>query len=888
MSSTATRRGRNSEGNRTTEPVVSSKRARREVPGESSDSVLSGTALHSKADAQLLAWLFECHRVLRAATPPFSISAAFIEELLNPRYLKSSLNGVRQMTGCLLSDLVRLGNKQESSAEGTFAALPFDASHADDVLSCLTFPFEQVARGETCLKTCEHFIERASVSHVFAYIIPHCRRPVQERLTCMFSSIHQAAGASPEKESPTNSDNAITAITAAEMGRVLVDILGATKSITPDEIAPLLAEITAASPTLLRRLESTRATVSTAGSKPVAGTTRKTGRTPGAIIAARVFLETLDVIHPAVAGYVLELVEQGMGEVAAADVTDEGLEEKRRGLRRVGRAMECLVALMELHVDLVGQLVPALLPYLEHENADIRLLFLRGFFMAFGAHEAASSTYRHAFLALLKRFNDPKHALRIEMAQLAASAIGDSTKVSASFAEERVRDLLPFVELHLVDPHALVRRAAVLAYADIVAAAPSLVTSARMEKTLGLRVADKNVKVRQAAVERLGGIYRALLFPWIPDAVMQCLNAEGGVSLLEASFESMLPPPSRVASGDASSAAFAQSSPTGRRSARASMALFDFEKENATQERSYADGFAKICSHLSPKSFNKLLTFAAKKAQLRLTILRLFQLRAEVRSKDLKSAEGQEMINNIHRLLNFLQTMTHAEKGEWDALFRAKDDKVSKAFLGCCAEGHLHYARERELLVKALKGRVEGHVLKFVQESLSRQMMLPVEVEHVNELFVRLRENLCGVCGDEGATVDAEVRCEVEGMLRALIVFARTAPSFLPRCAVPLVDMVELVCQSSNANIPTSWVVLLLNSVTEWARYASRVTVEEQERDRDNASVNTIAARKKGSFHGLGSIMFLQPRTTFAGRHIGDGRDRVQACRPLLHSPDEC
>ncbi|EKG07225.1 hypothetical protein TCSYLVIO_001647 [Trypanosoma cruzi] len=854
MPSTSTRRERSNLGKGSTGSESASKRPRREVTSENSNAILSGTVLHNKADALLLPWLFECHRVLRAATPPFAVSAGFIKELLSPRYLKSSLNGVQQLTGCLLSDIVRLSS-DHASGEERANMLPFDANYADDVLSCLTSPFGQVARGEAPLKTCEQLIERASVSHIFGYLIPHCRQPVQERLTCVFVGVQQAAaGAFTGNEAPATSDNTITIVTAAEMGRILIDILNATRSITSDELAPLLKEITAASPTLLRRAEANRKTGNTVDSNPLANVARKKTRAPGAVIAARVFLEKLDVIHPAIASYVLEMVEQGVGEVAAAEVTGDDVEKKRRGLRGVGRAMECLVALMELHVDLVGQLIPGILPYLEHEITDIRLLILRGFFMAFGAHEAAISTYRSAFVTLLSRFNDPKHTLRIEMVQLAASAISASTHVSASLAEERVCELLPFVEMRLVDPHALVRRAAVIAYSDVVSTAPSLVTSDRMEKSLGLRVADKNPKVRQAAVERLSSIYQTLLYPWIPNVVMQCLNAEGGVSLLESSFESMLPPPSRVMPSDASFTTFSSSTSTGRRSAQASMALFDFEKESATRERTYVDGFAKMCSHLNFKSFNKLLTFAAKKAQLRLTILRLFQMRAEVRNTDLKSLEGQEMINNIHRLLNFLQTMTHSEKGEWDALFRSKDDKVSKAFLSCCADRHFHYAKERELLVKTMKGRVEGHVFRFVQESLSMQMMLPIEVEHVNELLARLREALNGICNDARTKVSAEMRCEVEGLLRALLVFGHTAPSFLSHCAVPLVDFVELVCQSSNTTIPTSWVILLLDCVTEWAGYAKTTDVDNKERDGGGASVNILSSRKKGLFTTLGRL----------------------------------
>ncbi|PWV13309.1 hypothetical protein C3747_44g119 [Trypanosoma cruzi] len=192
MPSTSTRRERSNLGKGSTGSESASKRPRREVTSDNSNAILSGTVLHNKADALLLPWLFECHRVLRAATPPFAVSAGFIKELLSPRYLKSSLNGVQQLTGCLLSDIVRLSSGHASGEERA-NMLPFDTNYADDVLCCLTSPFGQVARGEAPLKTCEQLIERASASHIFGYLIPHCRQPVQERLTCVFVGVQQAA-----------------------------------------------------------------------------------------------------------------------------------------------------------------------------------------------------------------------------------------------------------------------------------------------------------------------------------------------------------------------------------------------------------------------------------------------------------------------------------------------------------------------------------------------------------------------------------------------------------------------------------------------------------------------------------------------------------------------
>ncbi|KAH8619204.1 hypothetical protein ERJ75_000189000 [Trypanosoma vivax] len=800
---------------------TASKRSRHEKGNNGGVALFTSKTLHEKADAHLLAFLFECHRVLRDADTPFTVGTDFVHELVGPRYLKSSIPDVQQMTGCVLSDIVRL-----SETDSGEAALPFDAQHANDVLACLTAPFADVASGERALKTCGHIIERASASHIFLRVIPHCQHPMTDQLTLPFASIHYST-----VQNPTGDEKTTTAVNSVEMASILLDILQATGTITPEQLSHLLREVTAASPALRRRTEANRRfSDASNGKKGETNKIRQGSQTFGAVVAARVLLNQVSVIQPAITSYVQELVQRGAGLVSTGERSGGNVEMKREGLRDIGRAMETLVALVELHVDLVSQIMPLLETYLQHEHPDVRLVLMRGFAVALVAHENAASAYKSAFTALLERFNDPKPTLRIEMIQLAATILrSEATQKQINRPipghVHLFEEITPYLKLSLIDPQVHVRRAAVSTYGELANELPSIFPSEQLQKSLGMRVGDKNLKVRQVAVEQLCSIYCKHLYAWIPDTVMQCLNGEGGVSLLESQFEKMLPSLSEAVTTERrrpNSTTTPQSQGIVRSLRKSVPPLFDFETADVSSERTYASALAELCGHLSPAGFALLLTFARKKPQLRLTILRLFQMRAEVRSKDPRSAEGQEVINNIHRLLKFLQGITHAERGEWDALFRAKDDKISKAFMSCCAEGVLRYATEREVFLTTLKGRLEGPVLKFVQDFLSRQMMLALDVEHVEELLSRLettiqRVSVSAVRGSVGNDLERTV----SGLLRALLLCGCTAPPFLHVCATPLVTLLKKLCTTSDWNVPLSWVFLLLQFISAWLSHES-------------------------------------------------------------------
>lgn len=795
---------------------------------EEDASILSGSLLQEKADAQLLQWLFKCHRFLRNVQPPFSLDKTFLEELLSPRYLNSSIAGVQQITGCLLSDLVRLHNSPADKMAET--QLPFRRTRADDVLTCLVAPFVEVVRDGKPLKTCENIIERASVSRVFVHIIPSCKLPLDERLTYLFASVLHASGTPAPGASTSSTSSAITTTTASEMAKILNDVLLTTTAITREQLSPLLKVIVTASPALLRCAAANRARGGSGVETicPRANKEPSSRQSLGAIIAARVLLGQVDVIPPAISDFVTDMVKEGVSMLLSAKGTGNDKDASSQGLRDISRAMEFLVALTELHVDLVCQLVPSLEPYLQHLHDEVRLFLLRGFFTALGAHEAAIRVYRSTFNVLLERFEDTAHALRIEMLELSVEAVRSELARLGTTENLLISgEIVQHVEQRLVDVNAQVRRAAVIAYGRIVAAAPSLVKGERLQETLAPLIADKNFRVRQVAVEHLCIIYRRESYPWIPEAVLECPSWEGGVMLLETLFETMLPPP-KVARETApqGGAALTQSQLQGLQRKRRNIPIFDFEKETS-HEPTYANCLAVLCGDMSPECFDRLLVFAGKKARVRLSVLRLFQLREEGRNIDLRSAEGQEVANKAHRILKFLVGISHSQHGEWNALFLAKDDRVSRAFINCCSEGVTRCATERERLIRGLEGRVDKHVLKFVQDSLSKQMMLPTEVEDVEELLARLGD-ICRL-GRESKPPKpcASLQGKVNGLLRALLFCCRSTPAFLPACVGPLVELLEKACAGVTACATPSNVLLTLFCITDWARYVSQYGEKE-------------------------------------------------------------
>lgn len=477
------------------------------------------------------------------STNPFT--PAYVEELLTPRLLCSTIPDVAQLVACLLCDAVRLHHQQQQqqqqqqAAAGTDASfadspssgsggtvapqsqrsvlesqqkieedvaagvapLPFAATRCGEVLRCVTRVFSDILPSSTSpsssssplpLKRVAYLIERAAVSHVFRYLLPHCALnsdATQKSLQFLFEAVRCAPStslphASGTVESGVNSSAGAptSAATCNEMAQVLTDVLLATRDITAGQLTPLLEELAAAATTSAAVQRSSVKCTSSVAPRPP----QLQG---GALIAARVLLEQNDlVLQPAIAAWATGEVEEGVAELVAADLAPDGegrpnenegaeaeVEEneldggeeggqlhrcgeprgslslkisddyhsrRRQALRQVAHVLEVLVALTSLNVDLVAQVVLVLAPHLDHPSADLRLLLVRGFGAIFAAHDAAVPTYAAAFNGpFLTRFLDVKPNIRIEALRtsahlLAQCAVRSSHSSNAHFTEE--------------------------------------------------------------------------------------------------------------------------------------------------------------------------------------------------------------------------------------------------------------------------------------------------------------------------------------------------------------------------------------------------------------------------------------------------------------------
>jgi hypothetical protein len=864
------------------------------------------------------------------------------------------------------------------------------------------------------LKRVAYLVERAAASHIFRYLLPHCpcaSADTQRALQCVFDAVRCTTA--------TNSASTTSAATCNEMAQLLTDILASTHDITSAQLTPLLEELAGASAALHHTSKALTSTTprngrgsfgSNANGDVRGGLSRSPRLQGGALITARVLLEQSDVaLQPAIAAWATTEFEEGVEELLAAasaqenkeevaDVDDDGNEgdgdpinqllvddeqqqqqeqqyrqrtrgsaslrsselqvARRRGaLRKVARVLEVVVALTELNVDLVDQVLPLLAPHLEHSNADLRLLLLRGFGAVFAAHETAVSTYKSIFMGpLLLRFMDVKpnirvEALRVSTMLLTQCAVRSSSTESVA-GEEGVRcaaqqqmlwtAFQPCWERLLTDPHVLVRKQAVCAVTEAALASPLLLERQPQWKqrtlpsslkrpsslqphagatelptpatflalTLGLRARDKNRRVRDAAVDGLTKLYHAYWLSWVPNAVLDSIRVEASAAAAggsarqsgtathatttsaaalppppaEAVVESLLLVPSSSSSSLAQLSARADTSgeqPTLMRwmgsSSKPNVALFDFERadhddDDATHVRQkdtvtrdegergrwdegdallglkssataatvenkrgrhtesfattttttntsvFVDGLLHLCQGVDTAHFSQLLRLAEKKPQLRLTVQKLLENHAAMKASggDVKSAEGQQRIHAIHRLLSFLQETTGAHKGEWDALFRAKDDTVRKAFLRVCNPAHLDWADARETLLRSLQGRVGAAEFSFVKNVLTPQLLLPTRSDHVEELLRRLHRSIY-VSEHAEVVVDAP---EAVAVLRALLFITAGAPSYCQLTASGLAEALQAAARQSTAP-PPAWCALLLQALQQWATAAA-------------------------------------------------------------------
>ncbi|AYU76854.1 hypothetical protein LdCL_110014000 [Leishmania donovani] len=873
-------------------------------------------------------------------------------------------------------------------------SLPFPRERCADVLHCICTCFARLpsypmnaspssaAHQRPSLQRVAYLIERAAAAHIFRHLLPHCSlasEETQQALRWVFEAVRCASSAPAGELGNRGSVGTPTSTaTCGEMAQVLRDIICCTSVVTPAHLVPLLDELVVASPTL--RLMSLSASSSSSFSA-CAPSARQNRHLPahcgssGALITTRLLLEQMDMLQPAIATWAMGEFEEGLAEVLASKALqseDEDLEgeerrrgsdtdedephqqrrqqprmrtakapqeaqliHKRRGLQVMAHVLEVLVALIELHVDLAEQLLPALAPHLEHTCPEVRLLLLRGLSAAFAANEAAVRSYRAAFMGpLLNRFLDVKPNIRMEAVRLSTMllqrfgnharpgadrddrhAIGLSTNLSRmqSLQQDLWKAFQPCWERLLADPHVLVRRQAVASVTEAALAAPLLLQptphsesidnrdlrggqqatpsltrspSNFLAQTLGLRALDKNRRVRCAAVDGLTRLYSEYRLVWIPNAVLDAVRIDAGSSLsstapatltAETVVEGLLPAPFSCLSPTSATCAAAATqatltqwlSPTSPAALPLTKtpALLDFER-NALEEKqlsqqhppggdefdegdallgfgasasstkavtgggvltttsipstasaaaavsAYVDALVQLCQHVDSAHFAQLLRLSEKKPQLRLAIRRLFEFHAAVKESngDVKSAEGQQRIHSIHRLLTFLQETTGASKGEWDALFRAKDETVRRALLRACDAAHTDWVEVRKGLLRSLHGRISADEFAFVKQTLMPQMVFAVKPAHLAGLMQRLHRSIYTSARDE-VVVDG---AGAAGALRALLLLTAASPSFAALSTEGLVEALQAAAKQS-VGPPPNWCGLLLQALQQWA-----------------------------------------------------------------------
>lgn len=714
---------------------------------DSKVALLQANVLRSASSGQLLGKLVDIYHVLEAASAPLHLEKSFVEELLRQDIVNSKNVDMQFVVSSIVVDVLRIASSTTASS------LPFSSSHAKPVLVLLT----------TAIGNCRKS-QKPSSAHLM-----HARH-IAERLASTHS-VKLLVSLAPESDDSVSDlfDKILDGVEGGDddpaflsrLAIILSDAISGTHSITEEQLGLLLNAVTSA---------------------------KKSSNPGGAQIAAAVLKKHEEMLAPSVSAFVGHSFEAGVEELRRVDVADGDGNERRAALKQIAGALEVTVELTKVGINLVAQLVPQLQQHLTSDSPEVRLLTVRGFTKIFLVAIHVATSFAPAWGLLLSRFNDPKQQIRHEMVKFAQLCL-------TSFpTEANWRTLTIQLEAKLVDTDESVRRAAIGAVCELAAACSSSIPPTLVEN-VGNRCADKNIKVRQYACEKLCQLYTGVQFSWIPDSVFLSIRAEGGVVGVELGLEDMLPAPTKVADE-------AESQRKVKKAKEQELAVFDFELSDAhevsdealqlaAKKATFVDGLCKLCGDLNDDNWLMLSTLMGKKYNLRQTILRLYELRAEVKKcSSPETPEAQTIISGIRRLLAFLQDITHAKKQEWDSLFRAKDEKVSKAFVGACSDNVTDCLAAMNKLCSELKGRVPAEVLQFVEKSLVRRMFLPVSRAHVEELVARIVSERNHAPGKR------------VGAIRAASAIIAMSPNFLPLVFPTLVEALTLEVTKDDQQSP--------------------------------------------------------------------------------------
>lgn len=706
----------------------------------------SGDELRRLHDGKMVAYLFSAYQELRTAQPPMKFDPTFISELLMPRFLRSCISDVPQLTACILCDVLRL-TPAERTGSG-MATLPFSTSKCSEVLSCIVTPFQESIGMENCMKRCEHIIERAGACRVMVSLLPYCN---PDQVTDMVSPLFAAVQTSGLKSKDADNDGAASTSTAASLAQILADIILTTNMITSEQLSVLLSAQVSGS----AALKSGKLIASLLSSPSL-----------GYHVASRVLLMCLDTVH----GTIYDMVTDNISAAVSSMSGDGENEERTQCFVLVSRQLEIAIALTELHLGMVQSLIPYLTPFLNTENADLRLLFVRSFAAIFTCRSDAVPSFRASFEVFCSRANDVRPQIRAEVLTLVLELVrcyvlperwaAGAKPIPCNAFKEVWPTLFGLVIERLVDTQPMVRRQAIHTLADAITCAPELLTNVNLKESLGCRTADKHPKVREAALMALSGIYQKydqlsvhIHLDWIPSCVLEASQAEDGGTMVEMVFSQLLSIP--------------------------------VKSEKRLTSDAYAKIWHRLCNHLSCIAWMELLRIARRKVRIRGAVSRLYQLRQQViESGEQMSEEGgaspkANAIHDMHRLLQFLEASTGSEKGEWNTLFRCKDVKVAAAVLQCCSETNEDWESALQAMQQSVKGRIDEDAYTFVSHRLTVMLAFAIPNSSLQHLQKRL---LSGV---------------ETGTVRALQVFIATSPCFVSQSLEAILRAFSSLCDNN-------------------------------------------------------------------------------------------
>ena len=689
-----------------------------------SSCVLQATYLRSSSSDQLVSRMLECGRVLDEAKAPFAVDKAFVEEVLKKEYTTSGNADVQVVAACIISDILRLAAP----------AVPFAHSHYEAVVGLFSTVLSKLrAKSKATQHTfCRHLLDILAASHALVPLLQHAA--CDDATTQIFDTLlnHVAA----DDESMT-----------AHMAGIISDVISATQSVTETQLSLLMNAISL------------------------------TGRTStGFLVASSVLRRHDALMQSVVAAYVTSEFEAGAEELHNVDVTDGELNERKAALKHIASSLEIAVELSKISTNVVSQVVPFLQRQLSHDSNEVRLLVTRGLAKSFGAVVHLTQDFSQAFHQFLARAHDARPIVRLEIVKFAQQAL-----TAHRNHEPLWQSVAPLLESKLLDSDESVRRAAVAAVCELAQLA-SMHMPGKLLEAVGQRCSDKIPKVRQLAVEKLSALYKSNPLRWIPDAIFAAAYADGEASIVEIGLEGLLPSPAAVGA----------KSKRGR-----AIAVFDFEEEDggaaageaaASASGTYVDGLIRLCGDMSATSWSLFSTLMGKKQQLRTAVLRLFEFRTQVRTIDIKTTEGQVVVNSINRLVNFLQAVTHAKKKEWDTLFVVKDEKIAKLFTTVCAPDCVNFVTALDELAKKSHGKVSADAQSFIETSLTKRLAIPFSLEHVDELMARIE-------APKGATT---------GALRTLLAVTKMAQQYVPHVIDKVVALLQKAAENANADPDTA------------------------------------------------------------------------------------